>query len=434
MVVMASKNNGHLYNEAAEQSVLAALISGNLSVEDCLAVLSRDSFYHAKHKEFFDACVKIHESGSQPDMVLVSQHVNSQDMTYLSSIMEYTISRMNVQPHIEALRDLHIRREIQKKCESLHHSAADLDSEAKTIIDQAQSSLMALTADGNTEALPLAHILTPVFDAIDSGDNTGMGFGLPTGFPSLDNIMSGLHPGNLIILAARPRMGKSAFAGQLQVNLAISSYPTAFFSLEMDRSQIVYRLLANVARVDFQAIRNGSLDDEKLHQLYNAAGTLHDLPIYIDDSPGLPIYELKARARKLVQRHGVKAIFIDYLHKIRPSKKSDTRDQEVFHVAEELKNLAKELHIPIICLSQLNRKCDERSNSRPVLSDLRESGGIEQEADDIIFLYRDAVYKKTQDRTAEITVAKQRNGPEGTAKLIWMGEYLSFEEMAYEQA
>lgn len=417
-----------LYNEYAEQSVLGALLTGSISVEDCQGKLNRDAFASKKHQQIFDACLKVHERGSPPDLPLVSQYMD--DASYLASLANDT-ARLDVESHIKAVRDLYVRRQVQEESKKLFQKAGQIDDDIKTVLDQAQTTLMGLTANGDGQALRLSQILEPVFQSIEEG-GINIGAGIPTGFGSIDGIISGLHPTDLTIIAARPRMGKSTLAGQIQTQLAITSIPTAFFSLEMDRQQIVYRLLSSMAHVDYQNIRRSTLTDNELRALYNAASTLHNLPIYIDDTPGLPIYEVKSRARELVQKQGVQAIFVDYLTKIRPSKRSDTRDQEVTHITEEFKNLAKELHIPVVCLAQLNRKCDDRKNPRPVLSDLRESGGIEQEADNIWFLYRDAVYKKTEDRTAEVKIAKQRNGPEGTAKLVWLGEYQSFEELEYE--
>lgn len=422
-------NNGHLYNEAAEQSVLAAILAGTLSMEDCLASLSRESFHLNAHRQLFDACHKVYERGSVPDLALVSQHYS--DPSYVSKLAEMAFYNLSVTDHITALRDLHIRRSLQGQAQSIYKNAANYDQDVQTIVDNAQTSIIGLTQNGKgNNALSLAQILDPVFDQIESG-GSDMAQGIPTGLSGLDNILSGLNPTDLTIIAARPGMGKSTLAGQLEVLLGIQGEPCCFFSLEMDRIQLVYRMLAYMAKVRFENIRNSTLDDQELAHLYNAAETLQNLPCYIDDTPGLKIYELKSRVRKQVQKNGARAIIIDYLTKIKPSKKVESRDQEVGHIAAELKDLAKELRIPIVCLAQLNRECDKRKNPRPILSDLRDSGNVEQEADNIIFLYRDAAYTGKSDRTAEIIVAKQRNGPRGTVKMAWMGEYQSFEEMAY---
>lgn len=424
---MASLNS-QLYNEYAEQSILAGILSGSLSMEDCQGKLVPESFYSQKHRNIYNACLKINKDGTPPDFVLLSQYVD--EASYLTQIIENT-SRIGMQSHIETVQDLYVRRQIQQQSKLLFQQAQDLENKTNALLDSAQTTLTGLTIGNDDNAILLSRVLSPVFDQIEQG-GSDIGFGIPTGLKSLDNILSGLHPTDLTILAARPRMGKSALASQLQIHLASASTPTAFFSLEMDRTQIVHRMLAYMSSVEFQNIRNGTLTDKELGALYNGAETLDVLPIYIDDSPGLSVFEFKSRARKLVQKHGVKVIFVDYLTKLQPSKKRETRDQEVGHMAEELKNLAKELKVPVVCLAQLNRKCDDRKNPRPVLSDLRESGNIEQEADNIIFLYREAAYKRTNDQTAEIHIAKQRNGPEGTARLVWIGKYQSFREMANE--
>ena len=427
---MAS-NNGHLYNEAAEQSVLAAVLAGSLSMEECLASLSRESFYQNAHRQIFDGCRKVYESGSAPDLALVSQYYS--DPSYLSSLAEMAFFKLSVTDHIKALRDLHIRRKLQEQAQSIYKEAANYDRDVQALVDDAQTSIIGLTQNGKSDALSLAQILDPVFDQIEQGGQD-MGRGIPTGLTSLDNVLSGLHPADLNIWAARPGMGKSTLAGQLQINLGISSVPSCFFSLEMERTQVVHRMLSYMAKVHFEKIRNSTLDDEELSRLYNAAATLYDLPCYIDDTPGLKIYELKSRARKQVKQNGAGVIIVDYLTKVKPNKKTDNRDQEVGHIAEELKDLAKELRIPVVCLAQLNRKCDERKNPRPILSDLRDSGNVEQEADNVLFIYRESAYTNKSDRTAELIVGKQRNGPKGTVKMTWMGEYQSFEEMAHESA
>lgn len=416
-----------LRNKEAERSVLGAMINGSMPMDELATQLNSDSFTYQEHREIWEAGLQLYQSGVNPDLVTLSDRcTNDSVLTDIAS----SFYPQSAQAHLDTVIDLAIRRRVQERCSSLHEYMHDKAKSAGELLDDAQRDLGQIALGANREAgADVKSSLNAVLDEIEQHKG-GMLAGIPTGYSQLDHLTSGLHPTNLIILAARPRMGKTALVSNILLNAAARGFPCAVFSLEMSRMQLIKRMLAQISRVDFQNIRTGYLSKEE-HELLNfGAEKLSKLDIWIDDSPGLSSYDIKSRTRRLIQKRGVKMVAVDYLTKIKHGRKVDTRDQAVTEIASDLKDLAKELDIPVLCLAQLNRACDSRKNPRPVLSDLRESGGIEQEADDIFFIYREAVYKENCGHNkAEILVSKQRNGPEGMVELAFLGNYVSFGEL-----
>ncbi|MFW5970499.1 MAG: replicative DNA helicase [Desulfovermiculus sp.] len=414
-----------LYNLEAERSVLGAMINGVIPMDELATQITPESFTHRDHQEIFKIGLQLYRAGTNPDLVTISDRcTNDATLTQIAS----SFYPGSVRAHLETVQDLAIRRQVQQQCSMLHESMNDKARTAGELLDDAQKEIGQIALGASKEAgADINSSLHEVLDDIDQSKGNNV-TGVPTGYRDLDHLTSGLHPTNLIILAARPRMGKTALASNLLINAAAQGYPCAMFSLEMSRMQLIKRMLAQISKVDFQHIRNGYLSDQEYETLHYGAENLSKLDIWIDDSTGLTSYDIKSRTRKLAQKRGIKLLVVDYLTKIKLGRKTDTRDQAVTEIASDLKDLAKEINIPVLCLAQLNRQCDSRKNPRPVLSDLRESGGIEQEADDILFIYREAVYKENCGHNkAEIIMGKQRNGPEGMAELAFLGNYVSFE-------
>lgn len=430
---MAQKKNKPtpLRNNEAERSVLGAMVNGSIPIDELASQLSKDSFTSHDHQEIYEIGLQLYRSGITPDLVTISDRCTKDSVLAEIASSFYPDSAY---AHLNTVKDLAIRRLVQERCSMLHESMNDKAKPAGELLDEAQKELGQIAMGANREAgSDINSSLRDVLDDIEQSKGRTI-TGVPTGYKALDHLTSGLHPTNLIILAARPRMGKTALASNLLINAAAQGYPCAMFSLEMSRMQLIKRMLAQISMVDFQHIRSGCLGDDEYETLYHGAESLSKLDVWIDDSPGLSSYDIKSRARRLVQKRGIKLLAVDYLTKIKLGRETNTRDQAVTEIASDLKDLAKELNIPVLCLAQLNRSCDSRKNPRPVLSDLRESGGIEQEADDVLFIYREAVYNENCGHNkAEIIMGKQRNGPEGTAELAFLGNYVSFGELGRDE-
>lgn len=416
-----------LTNETAEKSVLGAVLNSTVSIDD-LGRIGPDSFAVQQYQQIYKIACDLHAKGKTPDLVAVSEHFGN--VNVLSDLVG-SVFAGSVNEHIETVADLATRRALQQKAAELHGLAEDKTQDASAILDKAQHDLNSLSNLASDDAASVSDVMHSIFNQLEQGTSNE---GVTTGFYMLDLLTCGLQPTNLIIVAARPGMGKTAFASNLMVNISANGYPVGMFSLEMAREQIVKRMLSQVGKINAGEIKAGQIKAETWTRLYETAERIYKLPIFIDDTTSPTIYDLRSKARKMQKKHGIKVLVIDYLTKIKPSTKRSTRDQEVTDIATDLKSLARELRIPVVCLAQLNRDVEKRSNKRPTLADLRESGGIEQEADDILFLYREAAYKPNCGHNqAEAIIAKQRNGELGNVKMAWVGEYVSFEELAYEQ-
>ena len=307
---------------------------------------------------------------------------------------------------------------------------------AVELLDYAERGVFAITESGSRRGgfRPLKTLLTAAVDRIDTLFRSNSTItGVATGFTDLDNMTSGLQPGDLVIVAGRPSMGKTAFALNIAENAAVGlKLPVAIFSLEMPGEQLAMRLMSSLGRINAHRLRTGKLEDEDWPRLTSAVGMLAEASVYIDDTPALTPMELRARSRRLMREHGLGLIVVDYLQLMQASESTENRATEISGITRSLKGLAKELNVPLVALSQLNRSLEQRPNKRPVMSDLRESGAIEQDADVIFFIYRDEVYnEESEDKgTAEIIIGKQRNGPIGKARLTYLGEYTRFENHA----
>jgi replicative DNA helicase len=428
----------------AEQSVIGGLLRDNAAWDRIADFMHADDFYRYDHRIIFEQLVRLINAGKPADVITVFEALSmlgkADDvggLQYLNAMAQNTPSAANIRRYAEIVRDRGILRKLITVADEISGNAFNPQGkEVKEMLDEAESKIFAIAEQGARGAqgwVAVQPLLTQVVERIDelySRDNQSEITGVPTGFIDLDRMTSGLQPGDLVIVAGRPSMGKTAFSINIGENVAIEAgLPVAVFSMEMGGTQLAMRMLGSVGQLDQHRLRTGRLNDEDWPRLTHAIQKMNDAQLYIDETPGLNPIELRARARRLSRQCGkLGLIVVDYLQLMTGSKAGDNRTAEISEISRGLKGLAKELHCPVIALSQLNRSLEQRPNKRPIMSDLRESGAIEQDADVIIFLYRDEVYNPdSPDKgTAEIIIGKQRNGPIGAIRLTWIGQYTKF--------
>jgi replicative DNA helicase len=406
-------------------------------------ILVPADFYVPAHRDIFAVCVELYRRGQPVDLVTVDTALmdsgkleGAGGAAYVAELAENTVSGANAAYHAAIVRDKAMQRALISACSEIITSSFEAGRDVDGLLNESARMVMRI-AERTTGKIfrSTRGILDEVFLKLTERINRHEVLtGVTSGYSRLDEITAGLQPSDLIVVAARPSMGKTAFALNMAMRAAIQeNVPVAVFSLEMSTEQLVMRMLCSWGRVDLAHLRQGWLGDEEWVNLHRAADILGKAPIYIDDTPGLTPLELQARSRRLKAEAGLGLIVVDYLQLMRAGRRIDSREQEISEISRSLKALAKEHHVPVVALSQLNRKVEERGDKRPLLSDLRESGAIEQDADVIMFIYRDEVYDKRPDNprkgTAEIIVGKQRNGPTGVAHLAYIGPYTSFEEL-----
>jgi replicative DNA helicase len=432
----------------AEQSLLGGLLLDNAAWEKVGDLITENDFYRDEHRRIYRVIQRLLDRTKPADVVTVAEALdaagdgeNTGGLSYLGELAANTPSASNIRRYAEIVRERAILRQLVTAGDEIAGSAlSPMGREAKSLLDEAEAKVFAIAEQGARSQTGFIHInplLTQVVEKIqelhDREDQSEI-TGVPTGYTDLDNQTSGLQPGDLIIIAGRPSMGKTSFALNMAENVALEvGLPVAVFSMEMGGAQLAMRMLSSVGRLDAHRVRTGRLDDDEWSRLSFALGKLHEAPMYIDETPALNPIDLRARARRLHRQCGkLGLIVIDYLQLMSGSSAGENRATEISEISRSLKGLAKELEVPVIALSQLNRSLEQRPNKRPVMSDLRESGAIEQDADIIMFIYRDQVYNPdTEDKgVAEIIVAKQRNGPIGTTRLAFLGEFTRFENLA----
>lgn len=432
----------------AEQSVLGGLLLDNAAFDKIADLISEGDFYRDEHKRIFRQIRSLLERGKPVDVVTVAERLDatgeSEDtggLAYLGELAANTPSAANIRRYAEIVRERAILRQLVTAGDEIAGSALNpLGRDAKALLDEAEARVFAIAEGGFRSQTGFQHInplLTQVVERIQElhdRDNPSDITGVPTGYHDLDSKTSGLQAGDLLIVAGRPSMGKTSFALNIAEHVAIDvGLPVAVFSMEMGGAQLAMRMLSSVGRLDSNRVRTGRLNDDEWSRLSFALGKMHEAPIYIDETAALNPIDLRARARRLHRQCGkLGLIVIDYLQLMSSSGQGENRATEISEISRSLKSLAKELSVPVIALSQLNRSLEQRPNKRPVMSDLRESGAIEQDADVIMFIYRDEVYNPdTPDKgVAEIIIGKQRNGPIGSVRLTFLGEYTRFENFA----
>lgn len=432
----------------AEQSVIGGLLLDNTAWDRIADLVGENDFYHDEHRRIYRQIRKLLGDNKPADALTVAEALDvagdgerTGGLVYLGEIAANTPTAANIRRYAEIVRERAILRQLVSAGDEITTSALNpLGREAKELLDEAEAKIFAIAEAGMRHQTGFQHIhplLAQVVERIQElhdRENPSDITGVPTGYYDLDAKTSGLQEGDLIIIAGRPSMGKTSFALNIAEHVALEvGLPVGVFSMEMGGTQLAMRLLASVGRLDQHRVRTGRLNEDEWSHLSLALGRLHEAPMYIDETPGLNPIDLRARARRLHRQCGkLGLIVIDYLQLMSSASPGENRATEISEISRSLKGLAKELAVPVVALSQLNRSLEQRPNKRPIMSDLRESGAIEQDADLITFIYRDEVYNPdSQDKgTAEIIIGKQRNGPIGTVRLTFIGEYTRFENYA----
>jgi replicative DNA helicase len=432
----------------AEQSVLGGLLIDNGAFDKIADVVADSDFYRDDHRRIFRHIARLVEKGKPADVITVDEAIKSSEdkdkvggLAYLAALTGNTPSSHNIRRYAEIVRERAIMRKLVEVGTGIADTALNpLGKEVGQLLDEAESRVFEIAeagARGRQGFIEIQPLLTQVMERIDMlyhRDNPSDITGVPTGYHDLDSRTSGLQPGDLVIIAGRPSMGKTALALNMAEHVAVENrLPVAVFSMEMAGTQLAMRMLGSIGRLDQHKLRTGKLSDEDWNRLTTAVGKLHDAPIHIDETPALNALELRARARRLHRQYGTLGlIVVDYLQLMEASSQGENRATEISEISRSLKALAKELKVPVVALSQLNRALEQRPNKRPQMADLRESGAIEQDADLILAIYRDEVYNpdSPEKGVAEINILKQRNGPIGTVKLTFLGEHTRFENYA----
>ncbi|NJD24435.1 MAG: replicative DNA helicase [Betaproteobacteria bacterium] len=433
----------------AEQSVLGGLLLDNHAWDRIGDLVADGDFYRDEHRRIFRQIRNLLERAKPADVVTVAEALDAAGegeqtggLAYLGELAANTPSAANIRRYAEIVRERSVLRKLAATADEIAADALNpLGRDAEALLDEAESKIFAIAEAGASHQQGFVHInplLTEVVERIQElhdRDNPSDITGVPTGFLDLDQKTSGFQPGDLIIVAGRPSMGKTAFALNIAENVAVESgLPVGVFSMEMGGAQLAMRMLASIGRLDSHRVRTGRLSDDEWSRLSFALGKLHEAPIYIDETGGLSPANLRARARRLARQYGGKLglIVIDYIQLMSGTRPGENRATEVSEISRSIKSLAKELQVPIVALSQLSRKVEERNDKRPMMSDLRESGAIEQDADVILMMYREEYYKPDtpEKGVAEVIIGKQRNGPTGTVRLAFLGEFTRFDNLA----
>ena len=431
-------------NIDAEQSILGSILLDNQALNSALEILEAKDFYSEAHRRIFNATIELYDRNEPTDLITLTNILKNKKqldavggMAYLASLVDNVPSAANVGHYAKIVKEKAILRQLIDTATGILKNSYDTGTDIDQVLDAAEHAIFEISENKIKPAFfPMKTIIKDSFRTIERlYEKKALITGVPTGFEKIDDLTSGLQKSDLIIIAGRPSMGKTALALNIARHAAAElGLPVAVFSLEMAKEQLAMRMLASEAKVDSQRLRRGLLGETDWPKLTTAAGRLSEAPIFIDDTPAIMVLEMKAKARRLKAETGLELIVLDYLQLMRAGGRRDSREQEISEISRSLKALAKELNVPVIAISQLNRKVEDRTNRRPQMADLRESGAIEQDADLIAFIYRDEVYNKSEDNPekgmAEIIIGKQRNGPIGTVKLAFLEKFTSFENLA----
>ncbi|NNF08408.1 MAG: replicative DNA helicase, partial [Candidatus Eisenbacteria bacterium] len=410
-----------------------------------LEVITSAAFYRASHRYLFESMVSLWEQNEAIDLITVGDALKKADKfeavggaTYLAGLLNEVATAANVEFHAQLIKEKATLRQIIETCTTLSARAYEDREEASGLLDEAEKAMFAISnAQLRQGFIHAKDMINPTIKMIEKlYEEKKAVTGLETGFLDFDHMTSGLQPGDLVIVAGRPSMGKTSLAMNMAANVALRvKKPVGVFSLEMGTEQLLMRLLCSEARVSAHRLRTGYLRDSEWPLLISSAGQLSEAPLYIDDSAGINVLEVRAKARRLHAEVGLGMIVIDYLQLLSGAGRGENRQQEISEISRSLKALAKELKVPVVALSQLSRAVEARTDHRPMLSDLRESGAIEQDADVVCFVYREEHYKRTDENEGmgEIIIGKQRNGPIGSVKVAFIGEYTRFENLSREE-
>jgi replicative DNA helicase len=427
----------------AEQSILGGILIENEAINRVTEILDADDFYREAHRRIFNALINLSERDEPADLITLTNELRKIDQldsiggaSYLASLIDSVPTAANIQYYARIVKEKAILRKlIQTSTEIITQSYEDR-GDVEGFLDEAERSIFEISEKRVRPSFyPIREIVKESFATIEKLFKKKEAVtGVPSGFKELDRMTAGFQPSDLIIIAGRPSMGKTAFCLDVAEYAAIGNkIPVAIFSLEMSKEQLVIRMLCSQAHVEGTRLRTGYLNESDWPKLTIAAGSLSESPIYIDDTAALSVLELRAKARRLQSDHGLGMVIVDYLQLMKGRARVESRQQEISEISRSLKALAKELNIPVIAVSQLSRKTEERTGNRPQLSDLRESGAIEQDADLILFIYRDEVYNRSEDNPnrgkAEVIIGKQRNGPTGKIDLAFLDKFTTFKDL-----
>ena len=425
------------HNLEAEQAILGGILINNDALNQVVDILAGEDFYREAHALTFEGMLTLYNRDDPVDLITLSQVLKEKGVLdnvggtkYLASLAEATSTSAGILYHSEIVKDLSTRRGLISQCSHISEVCFQFSDDTDEILDLAEQSIFEI-AERNIDQnfFPLNEVVKESFKKIEKTTESNI-TGISTGFTDFDNLTAGLQPSDLIIIAGRPSMGKTALALNIAYNAALEDkVSVGIFSLEMSRLQLGIRLLGSDAMIDAWKLRKGALQDDDYLRLTDSANRLSELPIYIDDSSGLSGLEMKAKARRLKKKYNVSLLIVDYLQLMQSKKSVESRQLEISDISRSLKALAKDLNIPVVAVSQLNRKVEDRPNKRPLLADLRESGAIEQDADLIVFIYREELYNRTEENRgkAEVIIAKHRNGPTGLVYLTFREKYTKFE-------
>ena len=428
----------------AEQSVIGSMIMDKDAIMTANEMLLSEDFYHQQYGILFDTMVELYNAGLPVDLVTLQNKLKEKNVPPEVSSLEYVRDLItavptsaNIKYYAKIVKDNAIRRKMIKLMQDIENECYAGQESVDVVMDETEKKVFTLlqSRGGGGDFVPIRQVVMNALEKIEnSAKSSGNVTGIPTGFMDLDYRTAGLQPSDLILIAARPSMGKTAFVLNIAQYVALrENLCTAIFSLEMSKEQLVNRMFSLESHVDAQLLRTGKLSDTDWEKLIEGAGAIGNSPLIIDDTPGISIAEMRSKCRKYKLEHDLKLIIIDYLQLMSGSGKSgESRQQEISDISRSLKGLARELSVPVIALSQLSRAVEQRPDHRPMLSDLRESGAIEQDADVVMFIYRDDYYNHDSDDkgVSEIIIAKQRNGPIGTVKLAWLPEHTRFANLA----
>ena len=425
----------------AEQSVIGSMLMDREAIMAASEIITSEDFYQHQYGIVFEAMLELYNEGKPVDLITLQERLREKEvppevssLEFIKDLLNTTLTSANVKSYAQIVQEKSMLRKLIKVNEEIANTCYLAKEKVEDIMEDTERKIFNLVQKRSTgDYVPIKDVVLNALDKIEiASKNKGSVTGIPTGFVDLDYKTSGMQPSDLVLVAARPSMGKTAFVLNMAQHMAFRNGVTAaIFSLEMSKEQLVNRLLSLESRVDSQSIRTGNLSDEDWTKLIEGAGIIGKSNLIIDDTPGISVAELRSKCRKYKLEHNLGIIIIDYLQLMTGNKKTDSRQQEISDISRSLKEIARELSVPVVALSQLSRAVEQRPDHRPMLSDLRESGAIEQDADVVMFIYRDDYYNKDSEKKgiAEIIIAKQRNGPIGTVELVWLPNYTKFANM-----
>ena len=429
------------HSPEAEQSVIGSMLMDREAIMTASEIIDSADFYQHQYGILFETMLELYNEGTPVDLITLQDRLREKDvppeissLEFAKDLLSSVYTSTNVRQYAQIVYEKSILRKLIKESEETANICYLGKERVDDIMEDTEKRIFSLLQKRNTgDFVPIKDVVLNALDKIElASKNRGSVTGIPTGFIDLDYKTSGMQPSDLILIAARPSMGKTAFVLNIAQHMAFKNDVTAaIFSLEMSKEQLVNRLFSLESKVDSQSIRTGNLSDDDWAKLIESAGIIGKSNLIIDDTPGISVSELRSKCRKYKLEHNLGIIIIDYLQLMTGSKRSDSRQQEISDISRSLKEVARELSVPVIALSQLSRAVEQRPDHRPMLSDLRESGAIEQDADVVMFIYRDDYYNKDSEKKniAEIIIAKQRNGPIGTVELVWLPNYTKFANM-----